>query len=106
MSNISPVIIHKPDSCHGWGIEFNKERPFWEEDATAFVDAMYREMLHRDHNFTWFHQCGSNQEKSGHYYGFQFFEVWSESAESEAKQMAKKIAKEIGTVVLEENDVQ
>ena len=67
---------------------------------------MYREMLHRDPNFTWFHQCGSNQEKSGHYYGFQFFEVWSESAESEAKQMAKKIAKEIGTVVLEENDVQ
>lgn len=28
MPNISPVIIHKPDSCHGWGIEFNKERPF------------------------------------------------------------------------------
>ena len=106
MPNISPVIVHKPDGYHGWGIEFNKERHFWEEDATAFVNTMYREMLHRDHNFTWFHQCGSNQEKNGRYYGFQFFEVWSESAESVAKQMAKKIAEEIGTVVLEENDVQ
>lgn len=52
MPNISPVIVHKPDGYHGWGIEFNKERHFWEEDATAFVDTMYREMLHRDHNFT------------------------------------------------------
>lgn len=68
MPNISPVIVHKPDGYHGWGIEFNKERHFWEADATAFVDTMYREMLHRDHNFTWFHQCGSNQEKNGRYY--------------------------------------
>ena len=27
MTAISPIRIHKPDSCHGWGIEFNYERP-------------------------------------------------------------------------------
>lgn len=30
MTAISPIRIHKPDSCHGWGIDFNYERPFWD----------------------------------------------------------------------------
>lgn len=58
MNTISPVFIHQPDSCHGWGIEFNKERPFWEADATAFVRAMYDEMQSHDKSFSWFHQRG------------------------------------------------
>lgn len=73
MNTISPVFIHQPDSCHGWGIEFNKERPFWEADATAFVRAMYDEMQSHDKSFSWFHQCGSGQEQNGNYYGYQFF---------------------------------
>lgn len=52
MNTISPVFIHQPDSCHGWGIEFNKERPFWEADATAFVRAMYDEMQSHDKSFS------------------------------------------------------
>lgn len=40
MTAISPIRIHKPDSCHGWGIDFNYERPFWDADATNFVVAV------------------------------------------------------------------
>ena len=92
MNTISPVFIHQPDSCHGWGIEFNKERPFWEADATAFVRAMYDEMQSHDKSFSWFHQCGSGQEQNGNYYGYQFFEVCSKTEESDAKRMAEIIA--------------
>lgn len=100
MNTISPVFIHQPDSCHGWGIEFNKERPFWEADATAFVRAMYEEMQSHDKSFSWFHQCGSGQEQNGNYYGYQFFEVCSKTEESDAKCMAEIIAEKIGTNVV------
>ncbi len=44
MTAISPIRIHKPDSCHGWGIEFNYERPFWDANATNFVVAVRQAM--------------------------------------------------------------
>lgn len=44
MTAISPIRIHKPDSCHGWGIDFNYERPFWDADATNFVVAVRQAM--------------------------------------------------------------
>ena len=68
-----------------------------EVDATAFVSAMYDEMQIRDKGFSQFHQCGSNREQDGNYYGYQFFEVWSVTDESDAKRMAEIIAKKIGT---------
>ena len=45
MTAISPIRIHKPDSCHGWGIDFNYERPFWDADATNFVVAVRQAMV-------------------------------------------------------------
>ena len=45
MTAISPIRIHKPDSCHGWGIDFNYERPFWDADATNFVVAVRQVQL-------------------------------------------------------------
>lgn len=58
---------------------------------------MYDEMQIHDKGFSWFHQCGSNREQDGNYYGYQFFEVWSVTDESDAKRMAEIIAKKIGT---------
>lgn len=99
MNTISHVSVHRPDSCRGWGIEFNRDLPFQEADATAFIRTMYDEMQIHDKGFSWFHQCGSNREHDGNYYGYQFFEVWSVTDESDAKRMAEIIAKKIGANV-------
>lgn len=52
MNTISPVSVHRPDSCHRWGIEFNRDLPFREAVATAFVRTMYDEMQIRDKGFS------------------------------------------------------
>lgn len=99
MTAISPIRIHKPDSCHGWGIDFNYERPFWDADATNFVVAVRQAMQDKKGSAIWFHQSGSDSEIHGHYYGYQYFEVWDACAEKEAKHMATMIAEKIQTVV-------
>ena len=68
MTAISPIRIHKPDSCHGWGIDFNYERPFWDADATSFVVAVRQAMQDKKGSAIWFHQSGSDSEIHGRYY--------------------------------------
>ena len=85
MTAISPIRIHKPDSCHGWGIDFNYERPFWDADATSFVVAVRQAMQDKKGSAIWFHQSGSDSEIHGRYYGYQYFEVWDACAEKEAR---------------------
>ena len=99
MTAISPIRIHKPDSCHGLGIDFNYERPFWDADATNFVVAVRQAMQDKKGSAIWFHQSGSDSENKGRYYGYQYFEVWDACAEKEAKRMAAMIAEKIQTVV-------
>lgn len=99
MTAISPIRIHKPDSCHGWGIDFNYERSFWDADATNFVVAVRQAMQDKKGSAIWFHQSGSDSEIHGRYYGYQYFEVWDACAEKEAKRMATMIAEKIQTVV-------
>lgn len=99
MTAISPIRIHKPDSCHGWGIEFNYERPFWDANATNFVVAVRQAMQDKKGSTIWFHQSGSDSEIHGCYHGYQYFEVWDACAEKEAKRMATMIAEKIQTVV-------
>lgn len=97
---ISPIRVHTPDSCHGWGIEFNYSREFWEADATNFVKAVKKAI--RDNNLTkWFHQYGSASQYGISYFGYQFFETWSNTAEEDAKEMAIEIAKKLNTIVEE-----
>ena len=83
MTAISPIRIHKPDSCHGWGI----------------VVAVRQAMQDKKGSAIWFHQSGSDSEIHGRYYGYQYFEVWDACAEKEAKRMATMIAEKIQTVV-------
>ena len=84
---------------HGWGIDFNYERPFWDADATNFVVAVRQAMQDKKGSAIWFHQSGSDSEIHGRYYGYQYFEVWDACAEKEAKRMATMIAEKIQTVV-------
>lgn len=99
---ISPIKIHHPDCCHGWGIEFNFEEPYWEAESDGFVAAV-RSALHNagyDIRSKWFHQCGSSDVKNGKYYGYQFFECFDCEAQNRSEWLADTVAKIINTTVI------
>lgn len=102
----SKIRIHKPDCCHGWGIEFNYDEQFWEADANDFVACV--NLTLKDAGFEqkskWFHQCGSGNIKGGKYYGYQFFECFSENAHFASETLATVVARKIGTTVTEEKE--
>lgn len=99
IGTISPIHIHHPDGFHTWGIEFNRDKPFWENSADQFV-AEARKLLQP--GFGWFYQSGSNQSNTG----YQFFEYMGSAEKSLdcdeyiVRGAAIEIAKEIGTIVM------
>lgn len=92
---ISPIHIHHPvPGLHSWGIEFNRDRLFWERPATEFIKEA-RKLL----DSGWFYQSGSNHPDSG----YQFFEFLGDPAGEEPEYFVRghaiEIAKAIGTIV-------
>lgn len=102
----SKIRIHRPDCCHGWGIEFNYEEQFWEADADDFVTNVLSTLKDAGYEIKskWFHQCGSGDVKNGKYFGYQFFECFSEDAHFASKMLATVVAGKIGTTVTEEKE--
>lgn len=95
IGTISPIHIHHPvPGLHSWGIEFNRDRLFWDRPATEFVKEA-RKLL----DSGWFYQSGSDHSDSG----YQFFEFFGDPAGEEPEYFVRghaiKIAKAIGTIV-------
>lgn len=96
---ISPVYVHHPDGHHAWGVEFNRERPYWESSAETFVAEARKLLIGND---KWFYQCGSDSPDKG----YQFFELlgvsskycFAESEEMSARAASIQIANELGTL--------
>lgn len=99
IGTISPIHIHHPDSLHTWGIEFNRDKPFWDNSSERFVSEA-RKLLNPGTG--WFYQSGSNQPDTG----YQFFEYMGAAEdrldrdEYIVRGAAIEIAKEIGTIVM------
>ena len=83
-----------------WGIEFNRNRPFWENSAEKFV-----EEAHKSLGNGWFYQSGSDHPDKG----YQFFEFLGAPADSSgfqeepeyvARCCAVKIARALGTIAM------
>ena len=100
--NISPVKIHHPDCCHGWGIEFNFEELNWDAGADAFVSAVRNTLRDAGYDIRskWFHQCGSSSVQNGKYYGYQFFECFDSEAQKRAEWLADTVAGVLATTVI------
>ena len=95
IETISPIHIHHPvPGLHSWGIEFNRDRLFWDRIATDFVKEA-RKLL----DSGWFYQSGSDHPDSG----YQFFEFLGDPAGEEPEYFVRghaiEIAKAIGTIV-------
>ena len=95
IGTISPIHIHHPvPGLHSWGIEFNRDRLFWDRIATDFVKEA-RKLL----DSGWFYQSGSDHPDSG----YQFFEFLGDPAREEPEYFVRghaiEIAKAIGTSV-------
>ena len=101
IGNVSPVNVHYPvPGFHTWGIEFNRNRPFWENSAEKFV-----EEAHKSLGNGWFYQSGSDHPDKG----YQFFEFLGAPADSSgfqeepeyvARCCAVKIARALGTIAM------
>lgn len=103
VGTISPVNVHYPvPGLHTWGIEFNRNRPFWENSAEKFVKEA-RKCLGKG----WFYQSGSDYPDKG----YQFFEFlgepvkpgdvgFMEEPEYVARCFAVKIARALGTIAM------
>lgn len=101
VGNISPVNVHYPvPGLHNWGIEFNRNRPFWENSAEKSV-----EEAHKSLGNGWFYQSGSDHPDKG----YQFFEFLGAPADSSgfqeepeyvARCCAVKIARALGTIAM------
>ena len=101
IKTISNIRIHTPNICHGWGIEFNFEKPNWKDDAQVFVCACMRLLVipkFPGQGF-WFHQSGSQEPT-----GYQFFEFWGNDAEKVVHDAARLVAAELGCMVTEKGD--
>lgn len=101
IGNISPVHVHYPvPGLHSWGIEFNRNRPFWENSAEKFVEEARRSL-----GDGWFYQSGLDHPDKG----YQFFEFlgapadrsgFQEEPEYVARCCAVKIARKLGTIAM------
>lgn len=96
---ISPIHIHHPiPGLYSWGIEFNRDKPFWDNPADQFV-VEARKLL----GSSWFYRSGSDHPDRG----YQFFEFMGTAEKSSfdndeyiVRGQAIQIAKKIGSIVM------
>ena len=89
--------IHRPDTCHSWGIEFNFGTDD-KADAVEFV-SICRSILWNKKVFPkgiWFHQCGS--DTAPQYHGYQFFEYWGPEPENTVHMAASFISQKLNCI--------
>ena len=94
-TNKNPVVIHKPDGLHTWGIEFNTGSENLNADASEFVMHACRNLLVAGSG--WFWQSGSDSKSTG----YQFFEYMGPDAYETVVMAAKKIADAMGTKLVD-----
>ncbi|MDE7242371.1 MAG: hypothetical protein K2O18_00050 [Oscillospiraceae bacterium] len=101
VGTISPVCVHHPvPGLHSWGIEFNRDRIFWNNPDGVFVREAKKFL-----EDGWFYQSGSDHPDQGYQF-FEFMELPSKTSERLfheepeyiARAAAVKIAKNIGSI--------